>query len=140
MEKYKNNQYEVEQEIQDVLSMYRHIQYSLDALSEEEKEKLRSSAKINPQYFRFEGFDLNDYSNEKHFFILKKWINEGEYPELKNRYLNSHSSQTINGYRKMIEIYGSINKDANISLEQLTELAKIQAMYSANTYLTKDER
>jgi len=82
-----------------ILSMFRRFSNQLRVLSEDKKNELGSSL----EKMKFQGFDAN---NDSHYFYTKFMIERlGKWDELKNMYLNSHSSSTITIYRNMLKVY-----------------------------------
>lgn len=82
------------QETSNILNMYRRINSTISQLTEDEKQAL------DLEKIKFEGFDAN---NDDHYgyasFIIE---NLDKWKELKDTYLNSHSSFSIIKYRKML--------------------------------------
>jgi uncharacterized protein YfbU (UPF0304 family) len=99
---------EVCEETSQILNMYRRINYSIEKLTDEEKQNLELD-KIS-----FEGFDGN---NDDHFGYMNFMIeNLDKWQEYKGKYLNSHSIASIRKYRKMLETY----KQFGLGIEDLT--------------------
>lgn len=85
-----------------ILNMFRHIQFAISSLTEDEKEKL------DLDKIKFEGFDKE---NDPHYKYAKYIIeNLDKWEEYKNNYLNSHCRSTLIKYRKMLSIQDLANK------------------------------
>lgn len=109
-------------EVHDILTMYRLVTPSIDLLNEEEQKELQTKS------IRFEGFDAN---NDVHYSIADFYINKKNlYAELKDIYLNSHTSLSLDKYRRMLTVFKRFKEEVShrnpykLSKEELTELVK----------------
>ena len=111
--------FDICQETSDILNMYRRINNVIARLTESEKEELE----LDLEEIKFEGFDGNsdDHYGYTNFIIenLDKW------KELKDTYLNSHSSFSIKKYRKMLSKQNELLKDkVDLDVNDLKEIIK----------------
>lgn len=102
----------------DILTMFRSIHFSIEDLSEDQKNNL------NLDNLKFEGFDLN---NDPHYgfmeFLIKK---DDRYHEFKDLYRNSHSMTTLQKYRRMLKIKESIGENVyNYSFDDLKKFEEV---------------
>lgn len=96
----KEISYDVCLETHDILTMFRCISNAIYSLNDEEIESL------DFYKLRFKGFDANQ---DKHYDYAKFMIEEqGRWLEHKELYLNSHNSNTILEYRRMLRVYKKI--------------------------------
>jgi uncharacterized protein len=88
---------EVCEETMAILHMYRVINNAIATLPPQEQ------AQIDSEKIKFEGFDGN---NDDHYHYMSFLVEEMDmWQEYAEASLNSHSSITINKYRKMLEVY-----------------------------------
>ena len=113
---------EITTEVHDILTMYRLVTPSIDLLTKEEREELDTKS------IKFEGFDAN---NDVHYSIASFFINKKNiYAELKDMYLNSHTSFSLDKYRRMLTVFKKFKEEVlhrnpyQLSKEELTELVK----------------
>jgi uncharacterized protein YfbU (UPF0304 family) len=94
-------------ETADILSMYRVIKSSFDALSKPEQDSVRSRTGHSASYLEFQGFDGN---HDKHFGVARFMADDMEdaFAELKGKNLNSHSSATLPRYFRMLGAYNHV--------------------------------
>jgi uncharacterized protein YfbU (UPF0304 family) len=109
---------EICNETSEILNMYRRINYSIETLSEEEKENL------DLERISFEGFDAN---NDSHYGYLNFMIeNLDKWQEYKGKYINSHSIASLRKYRSMLEKFKSFSIGINnLSAAELQELINV---------------
>jgi hypothetical protein len=109
---------EVYFEVQNILSMFRTINYSVEKLSDSEKLGL------NLNRLKFNGFDGN--SDEGHYGILNCMIDNGDrWQEIKET--NSHSAMSLSRYLDMLNYFDLLEKniDFYLNFEQLQKLSEI---------------
>lgn len=101
---------ELTEETIGILTMYRYINNAIAALSDEDKKRLRLTN------IKYEGFD----GNEKHFHAVSLMRSQGLWAELEGQPQDSHSGTTIIKYRKMLEVFTSIDPlPATLSKEHI---------------------
>jgi uncharacterized protein len=110
----------------DILSMWRIIEQSYGAFTEEDKNFVSNNTTASIRNPTFEGFDLN---NNDHYGVADDLINKlDRFQEFKGRYLNSHSVVSLPRYRKMYSTFEpifkrlSISSAASLSAEQMVEI------------------
>ncbi len=92
---------EIAEETASILTMWSYLEFCVEELSSEEREKLEKSA--YPFNLKFAGFDAN---HDKHYGVVSFLVNKMDrFEEFKNRPLNSHSSSELHHYRKILPIY-----------------------------------
>ena len=80
--------------------MFRGISNAIPILNDEQIESL------DFYKLHFKGFDANQ---DKHYYYARFMIEgQGKWPEYRELYLNSHNSNTILEYRKMLTVYKKI--------------------------------
>lgn len=116
-------------ETAEILTMWRIIEISYQALSAPERERVaREAAPFGADDVRFEGFDGND---DAHYSITCFLVEHLErFQELKGRELNSHGP-VIESYRRMLPIYNHEHKrptaSDHLSADQLIQILKARA-------------
>jgi uncharacterized protein YfbU (UPF0304 family) len=112
--------YNVCRETHDILNMFRYISNAIANLTDEERESL------DLDKLTFKGFDAN---NDDHYgytsFMIEKLRKWHEYKEMD---LNSHNSQTISAYLKMLPVYKNV-LDSNrydLNFDDLKDLISAQ--------------
>lgn len=94
--------FEICEETSKILNMFRRINNAISELNDDEK------AELNLKKISFEGFDGN---NDPHYHYMSYIVNHLEkWGEYKDSYLNSHSSFTIQKYRKMLATHDRLLK------------------------------
>ena len=108
--------YEVYKETHRILTMFRDINVSKQALVKAEGDRFNA--------LTFVGFDGN---HDPHYHLAKFMVEKQNlYEELRDADLNSHSQASIESYRRMEHVYQKLNKkngilDAN-GLQQLLDV------------------
>ena len=96
----KEISYDICIETHDILTMFRGISNAIPSLNDEQIESL------DFYKLHFKGFDANQ---DKHYYYARFMIEgQGKWPEYRELYLNSHNSNTILEYRKMLTVYKKI--------------------------------
>ena len=110
--------FEICRETSEILNMYRRIGNSIATLSEQEKEKM------DLDKIKFEGFDG---SSDQHYHYMEYMVeNLNLWKEHKGNYLKSHSSFSIEKYRKLLKFQNKVLEDkmdlSKKDLEKMIEL------------------
>lgn len=113
------------QETCDILDMYRLLTRSFNKLPPAEQTKVRAEAAPFEDYVKFQGFDAN---NDDHYGVGQYLVEHlGRYDELKDKYLNSHSSSTLPKYRRMLQVFRPMIDPYpldGLSADQIIEILK----------------
>ncbi|WP_315772765.1 MULTISPECIES: YfbU family protein [unclassified Bradyrhizobium] len=113
---------EIVEETCDILDMYRHMSNSLKKLDAAQLSAIKKRTDPFDDYLKFQGFDFN---NDEHATVVDHLVKHlDRYTEI-NPDLNSHSSATIQQYRKMLTRYQK-NRPAHGELtpEQIIAIVK----------------
>jgi hypothetical protein len=110
-------------EVYEILFMWEQIEDSFGALEPAQKQQVLKEVGI-AETPRYEGFDgKNDDHYGIAFFIIKR-SKEGRFDRFEKA-LNSHSRGTLPMYRRMLEIYKTIEPTGrHLSASQLVEIFK----------------
>jgi len=104
---------EVSREVEDILSMFRAMKFSCQRLGHTPKSH---SAE-------FEGFDGNDDGGQYGFaHFVRRTL--GKWEELKDRPDNSHSSASLDRYRRMYETWQRLGGSYELTADQIEEIAE----------------
>lgn len=110
--------FEICDETDKILNMYRRINFAIGNLSEDEKEGM------DLERIRFEGFDAN---NDPHYHYMAYCVeNLGLWKEHKESYINSHSSLTIDKYRRMLSYQNqALENKMDLDKEDLKRMVEV---------------
>lgn len=104
---------EVSGEVEDILSMFRALKYSC----------LRLKYTPKSRFAEFEGFDGNDGGGHYGFAqFVRRTL--GKWEELKDRPDNSHSSVTLDRYRRMHSTWQRLGGSYELTEDQIEEIAE----------------
>ncbi|AUH34641.1 YfbU family protein [Paracoccus tegillarcae] len=112
-------------ETADILSMWRVLEHDFSQLSEADKELVSTNAGPGAD-IAFEGFDGN---NDPHYGVACHLIQTmGRFDEFSKRGLNSHSSVSLQRYRRILKQYKAALKGVGkgFSAHDLIEILKIK--------------
>lgn len=110
----------------DILTMYRNITHSFESLSPAEQQEVKKKTNPFDGYVKFQGFDGN---HDEHFGITSYLVNSlGRFDELKPGTLNSHSSGTLDTYRRILKKYKTIEKAMGSRYRNLTSAELIEIL------------
>jgi hypothetical protein len=108
---------EVSDETMDILDMFRQLDAYVDQLTEEQR------ATLDLNKLKFDGFDAN---NDRHYgfakFIIEK---DDRYDERKEMYLNSHTSASIDKYRRMLPVYNERKAIGHLTIDDLRAIQDV---------------
>lgn len=110
--------FEICDETDQILNMYRRINNAIGNLSEDEKRAM------DLKKIRFEGFDAN---NDPHYHYMSYCVEDLDlWKEHRGNYLNSHSSLTIDKYRSMLTYQSkALENKMDLDKEDLQELIEV---------------
>jgi len=107
------------QEVLDILSMYRALTFSYQALSNKKG--------IEEDNIRFEGFDGNEETSQylyaKYFILDLERFDELTYGE-KHPEFNSHAPK-LRRYREMLAVWRSYTDNHNLNKEQIINILRM---------------
>ena len=111
----------------DILDMFRILTPSYDELPDEDKARVKKEADLFAEDYKFQGFDGN---NDDHYHIVGYLVNKlGRYTEVSKHNINSHSSMTLPGYRRMLSEFRKIKLGPKYRLDadQIIRVLKAEA-------------
>lgn len=120
---------EVASETAKIMTMWRFIDNSLEALPKADRERLIDENHLRTEAPRFEGFDANEGSGHFgacHFLV----IHLGRFEELRGRPLNSHSAGSLPKYRRMHAVFDEALSTSR-ALKGTLDLADLEAVLKA---------
>lgn len=106
---------EVTREVEEILNVFRAIKFSCQKLGYTPKSP----------WAEFEGFDANDDGPQYSFakFVRR---NLGKWDELSDRPDNSHSSFSLDHYRRMVRVWRLLGERYQLTAEEIEQIAEAE--------------